>query len=402
MQMRVLVVDDLDSNRDLLMRRLQRLGHEADAAATGAEALLKLSAARWDLVLLDITMPDMDGYDTLRHIKADPALADTPVVMVSAIDETESVVRCLKLGADDYLAKPFEPAILQARVESALARKRLADQRRIVLETLQREMDIGQQIQQGFLPMAMPAVPGWDVAGACLPARQVSGDFYDAFELPSGRLALVVADVCNKGVGAALYMALFRTLIRAMACHAPAGEAAPQTLLRTLAFTNDYIASVHGHENMFASVFFAILDASSGHLDYLNAGHEPPLIKRRTGGAPQWLLPTGGAVGLFPGLRGSVASAALEPGDCLFGYTDGLTEAPGDGGAFGEAALVRAIDASGPPAGALLATVQARLAEHVCGADAHDDVTMLCVIRGTGRLAGHPAPGSPTSPARTP
>ncbi|MBT9466680.1 SpoIIE family protein phosphatase [Hydrogenophaga sp.] len=382
--MRLLVVDDLEINRDLLVRRVRRLGHEADVAVNGQEALEKLRAASWDLVLLDITMPVMDGYDTLRHIKADPLLADIPVVMVSAIDETDSVVRCLELGADDYLTKPFNPIILQARIESSLAKKRLADQQRLLLQALSREMHIGQRIQQGFLPEAMPVLAGWDLAGCCVPARQVSGDFYDAFMLPNGRLALIVADVCDKGVGAALYMALFRTLLRAMSCHAGASEASHETLSRTVDFTNDYIAGVHGRESMFATVFFAILDPASGHLDYVNAGQDAPMVKRGSGGEVVRLPSSGGAVGLLPGIRCSVQAFDLQPGDGLFAFTDGVTEAVGDTGEFGEAALLHEIAAAGPQALSYLASIQSRMAMHVGSHNPHDDVTMLCVVRAAG------------------
>lgn len=383
--MRLLVVDDLEMNRDLLVRRVRRLGHEADVAVNGRDALEKLRAAPWDLVLLDITMPEMDGYDTLRHIKADPLLAHVPVVMVSAIDETDSVVRCLELGADDYLTKPFNPVILQARIESSLAKKRLADQRRMVLQALSREMDIGQRIQQGFLPDAMPVLAGWDLAGRCTPARRVSGDFYDAFPLPSGRLALIVADVCDKGVGAALYMALFRTLLRAMACHASAGESPADTLQRTVAFTNDYIATVHSRENMFATVFFAILDPASGHFDYVNAGHDAPMIRRRSGADLVRLAPSGAAVGVWAGNRCPVQTNTLGPGDSLFVYTDGATEAAGQTGPFGETALQQVIATGSEKASEMLATVHARLAAHVGSFDQYDDITMLYVVRAQAR-----------------
>ncbi|WP_326539452.1 PP2C family protein-serine/threonine phosphatase [Pseudorhodoferax sp.] len=383
--MRLLVVDDLEINRDLLLRRVRRLGHDAEAAANGREALEMLRASPWDLVLLDITMPEMDGYDTLGHIKADPQLARTRVVMVSAIGEADSVTRCLELGADDYLTKPFNPAILQARIESSLAKKRLEDQQALLLQALSREMAIGQRIQQGFLPDAMPQLAGWDLAGHCLPARNVSGDFYDAFVLPSGCLALVIADVCDKGVGAALYMALFRTLLRAMSCHATAEEAPATTLARTVRFTNDYIATVHGRDNMFATVFFAILDPRSGRLDYLNAGHEAPVIRRRGGGPLARLRAGVGAVGLFPAIHCQVETTALAPGDCLLAFTDGVTDALGPSGSFGEAALLEAIAAQVPPGAAgVLDSIHARLARHVGDASPQDDITLLCAVRQAG------------------
>ena len=379
--MRLLIVDDLEINRDLLVRRVRRLGHETGIAVNGGEALEQLRAASWDLVLLDITMPVMDGYDTLRHIKADPLLADTPVVMVSAIDETDSVVRCLELGADDYLTKPFNPIILEARIESSLAKKRLADQQRLLLKALSREMEIGQRIQKGFLPEALPVLAGWDLAGCCVPARQVSGDFYDAFILPSGRLALIVADVCDKGVGAALYMALFRTLLRAMSCHASTSEPAKDTLARTVAFTNDYISGIHGRESMFATMFFAILDPASGHLDYINAGHEAPVVKCGSSHNFERLSPSGGAVGLLPGIRCPVQEFELQPGDSLLAFTDGVTEAMGDAGEFGEAALLHEVVTAGPQATHYLESIQSRMAIHVGSHYPYDDVTMLCIVR---------------------
>jgi CheY-like chemotaxis protein len=121
----VLVVDDLEINRDLLARRVKRLGHTFAFAASGKEALDCLRTDSFDLVLLDITMPEMDGYEALAQIKADPTLAHIPVVMVTAIDGVDSIVRCLELGAEDYITKPFNPVILRARIESSLNKKRL-------------------------------------------------------------------------------------------------------------------------------------------------------------------------------------------------------------------------------------------------------------------------------------
>ena len=210
----VLIVDDLEVNRDLLARRVARLGHSPALAVSGREALVRMREANFDLVLLDITMPDMDGYEALAQMKADPLLAHIPVVMVTAIDGVDSVVRCLELGAEDTITKPFNPVVLKARIESSLNKKRVADLNAKLLQSLSREMTIAQQIQLGFLPESLPQLPGWPLAATCVPARQVGGDFFDALVLPDGRLSFTVADVCDKGVGAALYMALFRSLLR--------------------------------------------------------------------------------------------------------------------------------------------------------------------------------------------
>jgi phosphoserine phosphatase RsbU/P len=372
---RLLVVDDNPTNLDLLSRRLQRLGHAVEAVESGAAALSALRAGDFDLVLLDINMPELDGYQVLEQIKADPALRHLPVVMVTALDEIESVVRCLELGAEDYLTKPFNPVLLRARVESSLARKRLLDVDRENLKAMERELEIGRRIQAGFLPDVLPQPPGWHVAAHFLPARQVAGDFYDAFPLRDGRIVLVIADVCDKGVGAALYMALFRSLIRAIATNESGGDVV-RILLHTVRTTNDYIATVHGSANMFATAFVALLDPVDGLISYVNAGHDAPFVVR--GAALERLTMTGPALGLMPDMQFDVASVRLAAGDLLFAFTDGVTDAGAPGTAFGEDGLARALQHGTSPAG-LIDAIARQLA--AIDGERWDDVTMLLVHR---------------------
>src|SRR5690606_13045707 len=251
----ILVVDDTEMNRDMLSRRLQRQGHTVEMAENGRVALGMLEASdAYDLVLLDIMMPEMDGYQLLGHLRGSERFRHLPVILISALDDNDSVVKGIELGADDHLPKPFNPHILRARVEASLARKRLRDRERLHARALEREIDIARDIQAGFLPAAMPGADGWALAARFQPARQVGGDFYDAFALPDGRLLLVVADVCDKGVGAALFMALFRSLLRALAermLHA--AEDVDAELAALLSATNDYIARTHDSANMFAT-----------------------------------------------------------------------------------------------------------------------------------------------------
>ena len=124
----ILVVDDNEENRDMLARRLRRQDYEVVIATGGRAGLDVLAGRAVDLVLLDVMMPDLDGYAVLQRIKGDPALRDIPVLMISALDELDSVARCIQLGADDYLGKPFEPVLLQARVGACLEKKRLHDE----------------------------------------------------------------------------------------------------------------------------------------------------------------------------------------------------------------------------------------------------------------------------------
>jgi len=152
---RVLVVDDNQMNRALLRERLVRQALYVEEADDGHDALRKLAAKPFDLVLLDVMMPGLDGFDTLRSIKTDPALCEIPVLMISAFGETDSVVRCLQLGAEDYLPKPFEPAVLRARVGTCLERKRLRDRERGHLEALRAERDRAERLLLNVLPRSI-------------------------------------------------------------------------------------------------------------------------------------------------------------------------------------------------------------------------------------------------------
>ena len=379
----ILVVDDNEMNRDLLSRRLRRDGHTVVIAEHGRAALDELARAPFDLVLLDIMMPELTGYEVLEIVKKDPALCHIPIVMITAATEEESIVRCLLLGADDHLPKPFNPQILRARVASSLAKKRLHDGEQRYAKTLERELEIGREIQLGFLPEALPSPDGWELCAHFRPARQVAGDFYDAFALPEGRVAIVLADVCGKGVGAALFMALFRTLIRALAePQLAAASSAGDGLRATMQATNDYIARTHGRANMFATAFAAVLDPATGALEYVNAGHEHPVVVDAGGRVRARLAPTGPALGLMPDLEFAVASERLAAGETLFAYTDGVVDArdPGDE-PFGEDRLMALLQTDGAPAAALLARIDAALSAYIGAAEQFDDVAMLAARR---------------------
>jgi serine phosphatase RsbU (regulator of sigma subunit) len=381
---RILVVDDTEANRDLLARRLRALGHEVETAVHGRAALEVLADRPIDLVLLDIMMPEMDGFEVLERLRADPALRTIPVIMISAVDEIAAVARAIELGATDYLPKPFNAVVLKARVTATLEKKRLEDAERLRTRELERELEIGRQIQRDFLPESLPQPAGWEIAAAFHPARQVAGDFYDAFALEDGRVALAVGDVCDKGVGAALFMALFRSLLRSHAelhgCGTPAGPAARSIV----ALTNDYIARTHGRSNMFATLFFAILDPATGEIAWVNAGGEPPALRRRDGSIER-LAPTGPVVGALPGMEFAARTLSLAPGDLLLAFTDGASEARSPAGKFyGEDSLVGLLEASPADAGALLSGIVAAVRAHEGGAEPGDDLTLVGIRRITG------------------
>jgi len=267
-------------------------------------------------------------------------------------------------------------------------------------ERLAREMEVARNIQRDFLPESLPLARGLELAAVLQPARDVSGDFYDAFALPpSGTIVLVVGDVCDKGVGAALFMALFRSLIRASADPVGGGAiqmiggrrtlvrqalesaAAADLLVRVAGFTNDYIARLHGRTNMFATVFLGALDPRDGQLDYVNAGHEPAIVVAADGTTRE-LRPTGPALGLLPDVAFSAGQAELERGHSLLAFTDGLVEARSPAGeAFGGERLRDALRANNSSAAALVRGVMATLDAFTGEAEPHDDVTLLAAMR---------------------
>ncbi len=381
---RVLVVDDTEANRDLLTRRLERQGHDVTCAVDGRQALEILQHEAFDLVLLDIMMPVMDGFELLERMRADDALMHLPVIMISALNDSESVSRAIAMGADDHLPKPFDRRILKARVEASLARKRLHDMEQHHARELERELDIARDIQAGFLPRHLPAVPGWDLAAWFQPARRVGGDFYDAFPVVGGQhMALVIADVCDKGVGAALFMALFRSLVRARAEAMPLrrGDATAQ-LEALVVSVNEYIARTHGDANMFATLFVGMLDTTSGELVYVNGGHEQPLICQGTSVRCE-LQPTGPAVGMLSGMKFQARRERIDPGERLVLFTDGIVDARNAvGEAFSRRRLQAGVQAS--QAGSAADTVQTirRAVDRYADNDEQfDDLTLLVVRR---------------------
>lgn len=374
----ILVVDDNENNRDLLVRRLTRRGHTTATAADGAECLRRLHERPFDLLVLDIMMPVMDGYEVLARLKADEALRHIPVIVVSALGELDSVVRCIELGAEDYLFKPFNPVLLNAKIDSCLERKRLRDAERAYLASVKQEMELGRRTQADFLPAALPSLPGWELAAAFHPAREVAGDFYDAFPLPGGRLGLLIGDVCDKGVGAALFMALTRSLVRAFAEQAGPEPAAP---LQAVPLTNGYIARHHRHTHMYATIFFGVLDPASGALCYINAGHPAPALIRADG-TIDLLEASGPAVGFMADSTFGVATAQIGPGDTLLAYTDGASEARDTSGELlGEGRLLDELRAPAPDAATLMQRIEHAARAHAGDNLLVDDITMLSARR---------------------
>ena len=270
----------------------------------------------------------------------------------------------------------------------------------------EKELEIAREIQFSFLVKDYPQPDGWEIATYIRPARQVSGDFYDVFPITTSKqIALIMADVCDKGVGAAMYMTIFRSLFRAFSDQqyiirwagvptenrgeSPSGlfrrdsilaSGAP-SLKNAIDLTNNYIATHHGNSNMFATVFFGLLDPANGELLYINAGHESPFLISNDM-LKQRLDPTGPAVGMLPNMDFKIEQVTLHPDDSLFLYTDGITDALSPiQELFSESNLIDAATSPAPSAQARIQNVMGALDKHIANREQYDDVTLLVVER---------------------
>ena len=247
---------------------------------------------------------------------------------------------------------------------------------------MQNDLQIGRQIQAGFLPAAIPQPPGWEIAARFQPAREVAGDFYDAFTLGDGRIGLVVADVCDKGVGAALFMALVRSLIRAYLQLQHSISADVPLLRDAVVQTNNYIGENHRDMNMFATTFAAVVDLASGAVVYVNCGHNPPAVVGPEG-IKMRLMPTGPALGMVPGFAYRVNNLQLAPGEMLVAFTDGATDARNPQAKFftEQRLLDIVLESRGTPAENVATRMLESVVGHISTAAQYDDITLMVVRR---------------------
>lgn len=373
----ILIVDDTPANLRLLSQMLTEQGYGVRAVTSGARALASARAAPPDLVLLDIKMPGMNGYEVCEHLKADPLTRHIPVIFISALDEIQDKVQAFAVGGVDYITKPFQFKEVLARTETHLSLRKLQKQLSDSNRKMEQELTLAGKVQSSFLPSELPATVGWQMAAALKPARQTSGDFYDTIALSDGRLGLVVADVVDKGVGAALFMTLSWILIRSYAMEYPAE---PQRVLHAV---NDRILA-EIDTGQFVTVFFGILDPATGTLVYCNAGHPPPyLYSAQDGDVPRPLSKTGMALGVTDTETWEQATTQLGPGDVLVLYSDGVTDAESvEGASFGRERLESRVRASlGCSAQEILNSLLTGIREFTREAVQFDDVTLMVVIR---------------------
>lgn len=369
MNERLMIVEDTPANIQALTGILKERGYQLSVATDGKRALEALEKIRPDLILLDVLMPGMDGYETCRRIKSNAAWKDIPIIFLTAKSDTADIVTGFEAGAVDYVAKPFNAHELLARISTHLTIDQL---RRSLAEAHKRELEMAFRVQSQLIPTQLPRLPGWDFAASWRPAREVSGDYYDF--IPKGdRLGLVIADVSGKGMHAALFMASTRSIIRARA-------SMPLAPSDVLAQANTLLCQ-DAAQGMFVTLFYAELDPGSRRLTYANAGHNAAYWYRADRRAVMELEPTGSALGINDPMDCEQKSVELGPGDVLLIYTDGFTEAFDEGGQqFGEDRLkaVLAERSQGAPQ-EILEEIQARLDAFVGAAPQSDDQTIVIV-----------------------
>lgn len=380
---RVLIVDDIEDNRDVLARRLRRLGlGDVHQAADGLEALEKIRSEPFDLVLLDVMMPRMNGVDALAAMRDEGFLHKTPVVMISAASEIETVVRCVELGAEDYLPKPFNPALLAARVNAVLERKFLRDTNQRQLDRLERELAEAWACQKSMLPTEFPVDPAQlDIFATVDPALEVGGDLYDVFEIAPGLIALAIGDVAGKGASAALFMARARSLLRAGTLQFHAVSARVPKPSEIVALVNDEL-NKNNPQSRFVTLFLAFLEVATGRLTYCNAGHVYPILIT-AGAIAEVSTPPDPALGVIEGLSFADHDLTLAAGDCMFLTSDGLSDMQDAAEAqFGTENILAEIAVNRSLAAADLAgAVLSKARDFAGGAAQFDDITVLVVKR---------------------
>ncbi|MCP5098563.1 MAG: SpoIIE family protein phosphatase [Chloroflexi bacterium] len=331
--------------------------------------------------------------------------------------KSHNVLGVLQLiNAQDASNKQTIPFTLyhQQVIESLASQAAIALQNHVLrerheeLQHFEQELQIGRQLQADFLPKDLPKLAGWELAARFQPAREVAGDFYDAFLMKNKKVGLVIADVCDKGMAAALFMALVRTLIRAFGqrndyyasrdnvkvqdldrAHAanylaerPFVEEDINLLSETIGLTNYYINQTHRDTHMFATLFFGVLEPKSGRIIYINCGHPPPIIYRAVSKSFEFLEPTGPAIGLQSNVHFMINSTEINDGDILFAYTDGVTDARSPSGEmYNKERLLAQIITSSDSAKTLLTDIETAVQRHIGIAGQYDDITLLAAQR---------------------
>ena len=386
MPTKILSVDD-ENDLELLLtqyfrRKIRKGEYEFHFAHNGVEALtMMLQHKDFDIILSDINMPEMDGLTLLTKINEmqNPALK---CIIVSAYGDMGNIRQAMNNGAFDFATKPIDLDDLSVTIEKAIEQInyiKQSQQEHSQLESLKTDLAVAGEIQQAILPRVFPPFPEiedmLDVAASMTPAKDVGGDFYDFFRIDDDRIGFVMADVSGKGVPAAIFMAVSRTLIRAIGMQ---GNKPDDVMTRA----NDLLCK-ESVNCMFVTVFYAIYNTKTGEVEYCNAGHNSPYLIHGNGQVEVLPTSTNCMIGAIEGLDFVSGSLKMEQGDMLVMYTDGVNEAVNN--AFEEYGDQRLLETLQQTTGkscretidVLLNSVKA----FADGAPQSDDITMLSFKR---------------------
>ncbi len=327
-QGKVLVVDDDADNRELLSRRLSRHGYEVQCASSGPEALERLRQAAFDLVLLDLILPGLDGYQVLGKMKADPELQHIPVLMISGLDQENGIARCIEAGAEDYLTKPFNPVLLRARLGACLEKKRLRDQdqatyRALVASQQQLAAELAEAGSYVSSLLPPPLTSGAVRTEWCFqPCTQLGGDGFGYHWIDDEHFAVYLLDVCGHGVGAALLAVSALNVLRSGPLWTE-NLAEPARILTAL----NRMFPMEGQNQQYFTLWLGLFHRTTGQLTFASAGH-PPALLFAPGAEPRTLRTSGPPIGAAATARFSAQSILIPPGSELYVLSDGVYELP--------------------------------------------------------------------------
>jgi sigma-B regulation protein RsbU (phosphoserine phosphatase) len=325
----ILVVDDDETSREMLTRRLRRCGYTVSSVASGLNALSLSRRQKFDLVLLDMIMPGLDGVQVLAKFKADPAWRDMSIIMLSALDEENGIARCIEMGADDYLAKPFNPVFLRARIGACLEKKRLRDKERKTHEALvQSQRQLASELSEAAAyvrsllppPLAGPVETEW-----CFqPSQELGGDAFGHHWLDADRLAIYLLDVCGHGIGAALLSVSALNTLRAQSLTG-VDFGQPAEVL----FALNRVFWMERQNNLYFTIWYGVYHRVSHELVFASGGHPPAilLVPAPDGHYEIHSLATEGpAIGCLEGASFRSASQPVAAGARLLVFSDGVFE----------------------------------------------------------------------------
>lgn len=366
----ILVAEDSPVIQKIVKKALEERGYEVLAADNGAIAYQLMETRDIDLLLSDWQMPEMDGIQLITKVLKRKHRAQPYIILLTSLSETENLVQGLEAGADDYLCKPFSPDELNARIKAGLRVLKL--QRKLDFDLRQ----VG-QLQLNLLPKSNPTLPGLEVQGYYVPSTQASGDYYDFFPAPGGQLGIFVADVCDHGAPAAVFMAIIHAVMHSH------NEPFDQPGL-VLANTNSHLVK-YGEEGTFATALFAVYNPNGQTLKFANSGHPRPLHFHAATGQVTSL-----AVAIRPPLASlpyskppEEATVQLAAGDRVLLYTDGITEVfDPDNAMFGEERLAQALAKPAVGAGQIITNILADVNAFAREVPFDDDQTMVVLVQG--------------------